>query len=80
MIQFLVVSLYVLIIPVFWSVFALLLSRLPKGADQPPAVRKGVSLVIRRGVGDDPVGGVGDHVGAEDGEETEAKPSTRFHE
>lgn len=80
MIQFLVVCLYVLIIPVFWSVFAVLLARLPEGADQPPAVRKGVSSAIRRGVGDDPVGGVGDHVGAGGGEEAEAKPSTHFHE
>ncbi len=80
MIQFLVVSLYVLIIPVFWSVFAVLLARLPEGADQPPPVRKGVSSGIRRGVGDDPVGGVGDHVGEGGGEETEAKPSTSFHE
>lgn len=80
MIQFLVVCLYVLIIPVFWSVFAVLLARVPEGADQPPAVRKGVLSVNNRGVGDDPVGGVGDHVGAGGGEETEAKPSTNFHE
>ena len=80
MIQFLVVCLYVLIIPVFWSVFAVLLSRLPEGADQPPAVRKGVSSGIRHGVGDDSVGGVGDHIGAGGGEETEAKPSTNFHD
>lgn len=79
MIQFLVVCLYVLIIPVFWSVFAVLLARVPEGADQPPAVRKGVLSVSNRGVGDDPVGGVGDHVGAGGGQETEAKPSTNFH-
>ncbi|MFO6503962.1 hypothetical protein ACLB3A_00405 [Corynebacterium freneyi] len=80
MIQFLVVCLYVLIIPVFWSVFAVLLARLPEPADQPPVARKGVLSVIRRGVGDDSVGGVGDHVDAGAGEEPEAQPSTHFHE
>lgn len=80
MIQFLVVCLYVLIIPVFWSVFAVLLARLPESADKPPAVRKGVLSVSRRGVGDDHVGSVGDRVGAGGGEETEAQPSTHFHE
>ena len=40
MIQVLVVCLYVLLIPVFWAVFAVLLSRLPDEPDQPPGGAK----------------------------------------
>lgn len=54
MIQVLVICLYVLLIPVFWAVFAVLLSRLPDEPDQPPAVRKRVSWTNRRGADGEP--------------------------
>ncbi|SQB94580.1 Uncharacterised protein [Clostridium paraputrificum] len=43
MIEVLVICLYVLLIPAFWAVFVVLLSRLPNGADQPPVPPKRVS-------------------------------------
>lgn len=54
MIQALAFTLYVLLIPMFWGLFAVLLARLPNGPEQPPAVRKRVSWTHRRGIDDEP--------------------------
>lgn len=49
MIEVLDICLYVLLIPAFWAVFVVLLSRLPNGADQPPVPPKRVSSGDERG-------------------------------
>lgn len=80
MIQVLVICLYVLLIPVFWAVFAVLLSRLPNSADQPPAVRKRVSWTSRRGNGEDAADGAGGDVGDGGGTDAGEGPPTHFRE
>ncbi|MFD8880038.1 hypothetical protein [Corynebacterium xerosis] len=54
MIEVLVICLYVLLIPAFWAVFAVLLARLPNGAEHPPLPPKRVSSEDERGANGEP--------------------------